>query len=69
MKPLKNEQGARVMEEKLEELRKDWLVSLENAGLAGDWILRLRKQYGEREHVYRGTLRSVVSRAHAGEPT
>jgi hypothetical protein len=47
---MKNEQGARVMEEKLEELRKDWL---------GD----------EREHVYRGTLRSVVSRAHAGEPS
>jgi hypothetical protein len=55
------------MEEKLEELRRGWRVSLENTGDV--WVLRLWGPRSEREHVYRGTLRSVISRAHAGEPS
>lgn len=65
------------VEEMLAELALGWVVTLATMGPL-QWRLELvsphqqgdpwAKDYKRRTFVYRGTLASVVSRAHAGEP-
>ena len=56
------------IEEKLDDLSKEWLVRLETTG-SGKWFIGIaRRGDGRRELTYQGTLADVVDRCHAGSP-